>query len=241
MKKINNNSLIVNEVPSTFKHKLIGNGASGHCYLTKDGTIVYKELHNDLLDKFNMKEFTKLESDYISFPRTIVYQDKIDDDNIIGYLSNYVEGKTFDKISDSESIKSIITASDKLEKEIRKISFKGVLMEDVNNPSNVIFTKNKELKIIDTDLYEICLSEEPFCLYKANLREWGNFIMNALKSYYPYENSNLNDYFTRLIYYGKVKPSYVLNYMLNEMNKISKREITTLGEYKEGQKLIKKL
>lgn len=229
--------LLVSKVPDYLKYEFIDRGCSGSVYLTEDGTQVYKELHNVLLDKYVMKEFTYLNSDYVAYPRALVYKDEIKDENIIGYLSKYIKGNLFHQIDKDEKVKDIIKAADTLEKEIKKESEKGVLIEDVN----AIYTPNKELKLIDTDLYDYKVSEDPYYLYKANMKELGNYLMTILNATYPYNNKDLNEYYNRLIFHGKVKPSFVLNYMLDEMNRVSDYEVETLGEFQESQKLIKKI
>ena len=234
------NILVVNEIPEDLKNKYLGSGCSGDTYLNETGTQVFKELHNDMLDFYTMKEFTYFDSDTIAYPRTIVYKDKVDDKNIIGYLCDYVQGVEIKNIDDNENIMDIIHASDKLEKELKNSSDHGVLFSDIN-PGNVIYTKDKEFKLIDTDLYSYSPYEEQHLLYFSALKEWGNLLLTYYAGGFPYENENLNDYYIILARYGKVKPSYVLNYILNEINRISDREIQTLGEYKESQKLIKKL
>ena len=234
------NMLVVKEIPNDLKNKFLGSGCSGDTYLNETGTKVFKELHNDMLDYASMKEFTYLDSSTIAYPRTIVYKDQISDKNIIGYLCDYIKGVELNKIDDNENIMDIIHASDKLEKEIKNAADQGVLINDTN-PGNVLFTEDKEFKLIDTDLYTYIPYEEPYLLYRSALKEWGNTLLNYYAKGFPYENDNLNEYFIRLSLYGKVKPSYVLNYILNEINRQLDHEVQTLGEYKESQKLIKKL
>ena len=232
--------MIVSSVPDSLRHTYLESGTCGACYITEDGKHVFKELHNVLLDKEMMKAFTYLESDAIVFPKTIVYKDEEKDENIIGYISDYIKGQLFDTISDDESIKTIITASDLLEKNLKQASNYGVVIEDVH-PNNVIYTQSKELKIIDTDLYRYYPYEEAFILYKDNMREWGNFIIEEFGTPSRFKSDKLNEYVELLVYYGKMKPSILLNFILEEINNQLNHEIQTLGEFKEGQKLIKKL
>lgn len=226
---------IVNEIPKSYKEHFIGQGCSGRCYLIKENNLVFKELYNDRLPIEEMNYFTYIDNDTFSFPRTMIYKDG----KIIGYLCKYIEGTSFDKLSGNEDIYDFLNATDKLEKEIKNLSEEGIELFDIKY-NHAIYTKDKEIKLIDTDLYYYKL-EEPYYLFRASLKEWGNFLMTYLQSDYPFQNDYLNELYLRLVFDGKVKPTHILDLMLQEMNKKTDYKIQTLGEFKEGQKLIKKL
>lgn len=239
MKELGKKFKMVRTIPEEYKYEYIDEGVSGKCYRTEDGSQVFKELINKGLDKQLMKHFTYIKSDSVAFPRTIIYKDELKDENIIGYLCDYVAGTSFDKLSDKTSIDDIINASDILEKELKRLAEQGIQIYDMKE-AHTFFTPNKRIVLTDTDLYSYSL-EEPIDLYKGNIKEWGLFTLLYFKTSYPYKSEKLNELFLRLVYNGKVKPSIILEHMLKEMRKASGSNIKTIGEFKEGQQLIKKL
>lgn len=239
-KEIKNSIVFDNDVPLEYRAKLIGYGDCGKCYLLDNG-LVYKEFFPevlDLLNKYSMKNFTCLDSELVAFPKTIVYKNEINDDNIMGYLYNYVDGDLLWDISDSESMNDIITASDKLEKEMVFLAKNGVYLFDVNS-GGVIYTKTKEIKLIDTDLYKYWDCEDPYDIYKSSIKEWGLFIMLFLNTGFPFDNEILNEHYQKLLC-GKIKPSYVIECILNELKKELNYDICSLGEYRNNLVHIRK-
>ena len=248
-KEIKRSMVFDNGVPSWYKAKLIGYGDCGNCYLLDNG-LVYKEFFSDALwniknmkDFFSMgsnlsiRDFTYLDSDLVAFPRTIIYKNEINDDNIMGYLYNYVNGDLFWDIYSSININDLISASKKLEMEILELAKKGVSLFDVND-GGVIYTKDKKLKLIDTDLFGYWNYDDPDKICESNIKEWGGYILRFLGNGRPFANEKLNDYYS-YIEDGKGNPSDLIGYTLNELNKLD-INVSSLGEYEEKLVHIRK-
>lgn len=237
-------SLIVDKVPASLKVKPIGEGSYGKCYLCEDGKHAYKEFHQkkQLYEEeiYNIKAFTYLENDSVSFPRTIVYNLFLNDESIIGYIMNYFNAIQSMNISDEERMKDIINASYLLEKEICYLSNQGVLIKDLHD-ENVLYTIDKLFKLSDTDLYGLSVSEEPKIILKENLKAWGDFLFSMVGNAYPYDNAKLNNSYYQLVMYGRDRASRVLELTVDYMRKELNHDIETLGDFKDSMEILKKL
>lgn len=239
--KSKNNYIIVNEVPDEYKYTYIGTGCSGRCYITKDGDV-YKEFNHNLISSYFLKIFTEVKCDSIVFPKELVYLKEINDDHLIGYKMDYVRGTLLKDLEyQNISITDYINALDKVENDIKDISLKSSIQIDDINPGNVIYTKEKEFKIIDTDFYSCSYSESPLYVYKSNLREWGNLVLSIIGYNYPFEDYKLNIMFESCIFNGKVKPSHIIYELYNRLNQRVDYPIETLEDYNKNLKLLKKV
>ena len=230
---------IINSITPYYKKRYLGKGCSGVCYLTEDNKV-FKEMKNDKLDFYHLKKFTNVKNDSIVFPNEIVYQYEHNDNNIIGYTMDYIDGYLFREIEDNESINNIISASIKVEENIKKLSYQYSIMMEEINPSNVIYSKDKKFKIIDTDFYTYFPSEEEQIIYKNNIYEWGNYMMSMLGGCYPFIDEDLNNLYCDCVCNGRVKPSQIVIKIKDLIEKISNQNINTLGEYQNSLKLVKK-
>ena len=237
-------SLIVDKVPASLKVKPIGEGTYGKCYLCEDGKHAYKEFY--FPDEFpkenicNIKAFTYLENDFISFPRTIVYNIFLNDESIMGYIMDYYNSIMVRDISNQERMKDIINASYLLEKQIFHSSNYGVIINDLHD-ENVLYTIDKLFKLSDTDLYDLYVSEEPKNILKRNMQAWGDFLFSMVGNAYPYDSVKLNNAYYQLVMEGRDRASRVLELTVDYMRNLFNCDIETLGDFKDSMEILKKL
>lgn len=233
------NHIVFNKGTNSLKENYLKSGCHGSCYLIGNN-LVYKEMPLEAMDPNRIRHFSFAESDYFSFPKMVVYNNQRSDENMVGYIMNYIEGIRIDKINKEEKIEDLINACEILEKEILRISrYEGIVLYDVSYDS-MRYTKDKEIKLIDTDSYLFEPSEETSFNYKRSLRELSNNMMLLLAKGYPFKDNNLSENYEKCIFYGGVKPSNMLMEILDQIRKETKENITTIEEYKEAQKILKR-
>lgn len=232
--------IILDEITPFYKKKFLGKGCSGECYLTEDNQV-FKELYNNNQDFYSLKTFTHVKNDSVVFPNKIVYLKEKNDENIIGYLMDYVDGYLFKDIPLNEKIDYLINASIKAEKDILALSFeKAIIMEEINT-ANVIYSSDNRFKIIDTDFYTYFPSEEETIIYRTNMHEWGNYMMSVLVTDYPFKYDEINYLYEDCVLNGRVKPSLIISKIKEILETESNKKINTLDEYQNNLKLIKKM
>ncbi len=231
---------IIVDNPEYLKHEYLDRGCSGVCYITKDGHV-YKEFNPILVEYYFLCEFTKIKNDSVVFPNELVYLNSRDKENLIGCTLDYIDGTLYKDLDHSNiNIMDYIKAADKVEKDLKELSIKNSVQVDDIHPANLIYTPNKEFKIIDTDLYVITFSESPYFIYKSNLREWNNMILTILGRTFPFDSSKLNNLFDLCIFNGKERASILLYELLSHMEVMTSEPIVTVKDFEDNLKLIKK-
>ena len=233
-------TVIVNDYNEIFDLPIIGQGHTGVSYLTKDGQVLKyilgsKEHYNDL------QMFTYIKNDNFAFPRALVYFEEPVQEKFLGYTMQYFEGVDFRHLNPNTNFNHLLTECDKIEEDINTLSSRNAIYMDDINPSNVIYTNNGELKVIDTDFYSYFPSEEEYLLYRHNMYEWGNFLLTMLAfNEFPFENSKINDLYLNSILYGKTSPTRVIRYLLEEIKDKTNHDVETLDEFHKSLSLVKK-
>ena len=157
--------------------------------------------------------------------------------NFLGYLMDYIEGSKFSELPMNTDIRDLFTKIDLLEKEIRDLSMERKLSLWDLHEDNTIFTRDKKIKVLDTDLYMF----EYYDLienYKNNIKELGLFLLGFFLKDYPILNDKLREYYDLCIHNGKVKPSIILFEALEEMEKESKEKIVTFNDFCRVKRLF---
>ena len=152
----------------------------------------------------------------------------------------YIEGKTLNSASQDINIETLLKLLDKTEKVLYDLSSHKAIMMDDLHPDNVILTPNNEFKFVDTDQYSFNPSEETRDIFNHNIYEWGNLILGIYADGYPFIDQSINDAFERCVFYGESRPSYIINKLYELIQKEYKKDITTIDEYNEGLKLVRK-
>lgn len=133
--------------------KIIGTGTTARCYKLKDGSVLKLFKHNYrafcLLDKElfknDLNHFKNITNDTFIGPNKVV----LDKNNKInGYIYPYVNGKSFDKLSNNEHFLEVYKNYKQVLIDICKISDEKFSLFDVH-PGNIIYDGN--IHIIDLD------------------------------------------------------------------------------------------
>lgn len=218
---------------------LLGQGFSGIGYQLNDEEV-FKLLLNDMIDISDLKYFTTIENESFTFPRFLVFLDNINPNSLVGYTMKYHRGNDFRKLDPDINMDELLKACEIVEGDIREVTIKnGVYLEDIN-PSNVIYTPDKEVKVIDTDLSFYFPSETEYELYKHGMYEWGNFLLCMLAKDYPYKNERINQLYEDCIFSGSVKPTRIINYLREEIVNETGTNPESLGEYQEALQLVRR-
>lgn len=232
-------SIVLPEIPKSFYENLLDDkGFQGRIYKYSDD-MIYKEYKHSISSYTlpHLEELSRQKSDLIVFPKTLVFEKKYSYDNFKGYLADYVEGNVIYKMNGEIFIDNFINALINLEKEIIRISQKGIRMTDMHQ-ENLLYTKDNRLIAIDTDLFEKTY-ECSIKLVRDNIKELGESIISELITLAKLESDRLNNLINACAAYGKVKPSYVLKEFVDYFNS-NVLHVETVDDFRQGIKLIKK-
>lgn len=233
------NAIVLPEIPRSFHEELLDDkGLQGRIYKYNDN-MIYKEYKHSIgsYSLPHLEELSKQESDLIIFPKTLVFEGSYSYDNFKGYLADYVEGNVIYKMNGEILLDGFINALEELEKEVIRISKKGIRMNDMHQ-ENLLYTKDNRLIAIDTDLFERTY-EDSIKLVRDNIKELGESIISELVTLAKLESDRLNNMVNACGAYGKIKPSYVLKEFINYFNS-NVLPVETVDDFRQGIKLIKK-
>ena len=133
----------------------LGEGTSGRCYEIKTGEVVKLfKFSRDIKEIEKYRQFSKFQNDSILFP----YDFLVKNNKFIGYVTKKASGQILDYSLRVHSLESISRNSIKLEKDIKYISYNGVMMFDVHREN--MFYDGYKFSIIDTDGFDSSAYEE---------------------------------------------------------------------------------
>ncbi len=230
--------IVYKKVPEKYREKLLGSGVNGTCYQS-DNKTVFKEFTN-IPELETLRRLSRIKSEYFVFPSTFIYLKSKKDENLVGYLMKLVNGFFITKPMLTMDIEGCIKSIDGIENEMKMFAKDyNLLVHDLHH-ENMLFSENGGVKVIDTDLYEFDYYNEPFDVYKHNIKELANTILFLLLSGDNFKDEDINKYYNQAILYGKCKPSYVLYEVLNQIERELREKVSTYEEFTSGLKLIKK-
>lgn len=235
------NSIIIDKVPEEYMIKSLGSGVSAECFLTSDEKV-FKKYHNQngisyLYNTLRTKDYYK--SDIFIFPETYVFMEKEIPENFIGYLMKYIEGYRLSELESSILIRDLIDSVRIIEEEIRRLTFQGLMFNDLNQ-DNIMFRTISDPKVIDTDLYEGTYNDMFGDMFKENIRELAETIISSVIGINDLESNKMNEYINQCAYYGMMLPSLLMRELLEYVEDRLQVSISTYGEYKSGLTLLKK-
>ena len=131
---------------------------SGICYKTSDGrlfkkykyTIDYYKVLKNIADNFRCN--------HLVLPEEFIFLTSLSEENFIGYLRQLIEGDLFDNLNDDINFAKFLNALVLVEREMIENSKRGLIYLDMNG-SNMFYTPNDEIKVIDHDLYDISFEQ----------------------------------------------------------------------------------
>ncbi len=212
-------------------------GVNNTCYRTKDGDVFKSFDEGTTEEQHSIFEYlVGFKSDFVAFPKELIYLGKKSAECFRGYTMKYIGGSVLYKINGKENFKLFINATDRLEKEIKRLSEQGLLMNDINM-GNLIYD-NGLLSIIDTDLYD----PTPYDIYetyKDNIKELGNTFDSTFLRGVEFKSELLRKYRDLCTYEGKMKPSILLSEIISEIEKESGEEVVTFNDFETKLKLLK--
>ena len=171
--------------------KKISSGKNGTCYLTTD-KVVFKNglnLKIEILEKLS-----NIYTNFFIFPKKLVYSK---DNILIGYIMDYVDGVTIKNLNRSFDMSKYLNDIKRLEYEISMITLYNVSIIDAGI-NNVIFDNNDNIKIIDTDFYNV---SKKYCnTFIQNEHALSYTLLYPFIDIYDYKFSNdsLNKYLNYL-------------------------------------------
>ena len=231
---------VLDEIPQTYRKQFIGDGANGVCFKTEDGDV-FKEFIYTPTNQGNIEILSSLQSSFFTFPKTLVYVGEKNKDTLVGYKMDYVDGVPFDELNPNTRVEEVLESIKNIERAILELTrHHSILLFDLHN-DNVLFQRDNQIKVLDTDMYEYSPSSETYENSKYNMRVWNEFMLyNFGCQFDAFYSELLNLRFEIALTNGKLKSSDILEEVICEMRKISHSEITSLDDYNEGLKLIKR-
>ena len=234
---MNEKYIIVDSLDDLTKN-YIGEGKTGICY--KIDNKVFKLFKAIPRFPGMVKALSELHSENFSFPDKFVYLNEYDIKFLKGYLMNYMAGVKVSNIDEMTNMKELCLALDDLEKEIRNLTEEyGLLIKDLHR-DNMLFTKDKKFKVLDTDLSVLNPYDEPIYNYRGNMQELGNCVLPLFMGYNSFKNEKIEYLYDLCTLEAKAKPSRVLLETKDILENETKEEIVTLHDFKESIKLIRK-
>lgn len=187
--------------------KYIDSGACGDVYRYNDDLAI-KLFNPSNMYIINGEQFSGLigvENDTCVFPKCRVEVDGL----FKGYAMDYIEGYKLLKIAKEIDLNILIEAISKAENDIKLLSPTKIQFSD-DNEGGLLWTVNGELKIIDTDFFEI--SDEPEeIICNRNLNHFNSLIELEI----GFMNGPLQEYLNNNPEYAKLNSEYVTAYLRN--------------------------
>jgi hypothetical protein len=220
------------EYDKSFEKKKIGSGCNGVCYLTSDNQV-FKRIDYPEIFEQNLRSLVGKRNPTYVFPKQLVSLNSI----IIGYIMDYVEGVRLDYLGNEISIQDYLNALRIAEYDIAAISSMHIFSIDVSD-DNILFSKDKRFKIIDTDYYRKLKTSSN--IYNSNLRNFSHASLSLLLNLYKdrFKNNNL-EYLRESLINGTARPSQFISTLLNYIQ-ISDISNSSVAELKDELKLLYK-
>ena len=223
--------IYLNEIPKDFKKTYLGSGQNGSCYLTSYGNV-FKEYHTEGMDDEITRSLLELDYDGFTFPRQLVFVNGI----FKGYLKQYIDGISLDKLSGLTNIKQLVLALKKFEDSLMELSYDKCLYIYDLNLHNLLYTNENKIYDIDTD--SISPFDFPFTNpWYENMKELANVLASNFING-EFVSKRLKDLQRECLVIGCTRTSSFISEAISEMEK--ERKIETIDDYKKGLVLLKK-
>ncbi len=224
-------------------------GINQSCYFVEETKEVFKRIESSTEMIRRYRYFSYLHSDVFVFPRTIVFKGKDHNDpdlELLGYLTPYIQGTVLGDLDRNVLISDMVNALATVSTGImHEICYPMIDLCDVNL-GNMIYTPDKEIKIIDTDLYEYSDIDEPSVLFRYNIAEFNMdifpFIFKAI------QRVNLNEHTVGKKIYklyreaasGNCRPENILSLLKDILEEAYQKEHKTMQDIDNSLALIRK-
>ena len=153
---------------------------------------------------------------------------------------DFVDGVEFKDLDKKTKIDVLLQHASKMEEAIIDLSKDYSLELFDLSDSNVLYKKDRGFKAIDTDFYSFT-SNEIYDTIKTNMAMWNEYLLYNLSCQCnAFIVDKLNLYFEIAAFNGKIRATYLIEDVLNEIKKKTSDSINTLEDYEEMIKLIKR-
>lgn len=228
--------LIVDKLPETYT-SAFSSGLTAECFLMPDGHVYKRYFKHGKYSTF-MKLFVGVENDTFIFPKQLIFLNEETEKNFKGVFTRYIEGSTVEDLSELTNMRDFLNALDIFEKQLLELSRRDVHITDVHS-ENMIYTKDKRLVAIDTDFYEFEVFYDISNTYKENIKELANYMVCPKFKLANIRDEKLRRLISRCAARGEVKPSHVLEEIKLDIERETKEEVKTLGDFNKGILLLK--
>lgn len=226
------NIIKFNKLPDYYTSNYIGSGCNSDVFLI-DNNEVFKKLNSPYIFENKINDLSKIKMRSFVFPKRLVYVKN----KFVGYIMDYVDGVTLDKIKNIP-IDKYIDETILFEYAIAALSVRKIYMVDFKD-KNVIFTKDNTFKGIDTDLYFFVRNNKN--PYKSNIRNFSTTILDPMMDVFEIEfNNKILNHNKELLIDGSYLASKFLIDVLKEMRKTIDADINNTTDVKNSLKLILK-
>lgn len=232
---------VLTQIPRSYTYRKINNGGmSGICYKTSDGrlfkkykyTIDYYKVLKNIADNFRCN--------HLVLPEEFIFLTSLSEENFIGYLRQLIEGNLFDNLNDDINFAKFLNALVLVEREMIENSKRGLIYLDMNG-SNMFYTPNDEIKVIDHDLYDISFEQSFKERAYYNLRELASTIASCFFSTRNYQDSRIKENVMKCTTHrnGILRPSELMIETSNILEESFEGSIITLGDFRKKLELTK--
>lgn len=197
----------------------------------------YKEFSGDyrnLSDSINrefqealLQQTEEKDNTLISYPEIVISSNQ----ELFGIVGQFEEGILLSEIDPLTKIDYLLSLIDILEQGVEEMSFKGWNLDDLHEDNILInpVSKEKPIRIIDTDYHVLQKERNKLELYKTNMKRIFSAITTSIlpsigKSYILREPDVNKKYLLALN--GVIKVSDFLRYLLLKIKISSKEDIT---------------
>lgn len=229
---------IFTQIPEGYYHRRLNNGCSATCYLTDFGKV-FKEYPEEYEFLRELEFLTYYQSQDFAFPEEFVFLLEDEKKSLRGYLMKYIEGTTIKTLKDATMLRDFVRALNEFEREMLNLTTQGLLLNDLNQ-ENLIYTPDKKIKAVDTDLYDVTSDDDFSSMYKRNLKELAATIIAQFVGDDNFKNEQLTEYVRKCGAYGRLRSSSLLEILAEEAEKEIKEPVETVGEFKQALRLLKK-
>ncbi|MDY6072321.1 MAG: hypothetical protein SPI44_05570 [Bacilli bacterium] len=229
---------VFTQIPEGYYHRRLNNGCSATCYLTDFGKV-FKEYPEEYEYLRELEYLTYYQSEHFAFPEEFIFLLEEERKSLRGYLMKYIEGTSIRTLEDTTKLRDFVNALNEFEREMLRLTTQGLIFNDLNQ-DNLIYTPDKRIKAIDTDLYDVTSDDDFGNMCKRNLKELAATIIAEFACGNRFKSNYMSECVEKCGAYGILRSSSLLEILAEESEKETKETVETVGELKQVLKLLKK-
>lgn len=234
--------IVLDKIPEEFMYKRLDNGTSfsGECYQTKDGRLFkkYKFPINYYKILKNIADYYRC--NHLVLPEEFYFLANMEEENFIGYIRAIVSGQSFGNLDENINLLKFISALEFLEKEMIVNSRHGLLYIDMNK-SNLFYTEDGEIKVIDQDQYDIVFDHPYIRPIPDSMKDLASTVISVFFTPREFTNKKICDNITKCGAHigGVLRPSQLLSETADILESTYHSTIETLGDFRKNLELAR--